>query len=109
LVGAFDRPSIYNGRGAGPEEGGEAMASGDLIGKVIHAYDKINVAVLRLNQDLKIGDSVHFHGHSTDFQQEIASMQVEHQAITEAKAGTEVAVKVKERVRSGDSVYRPAG
>ena len=84
------------------------MATGELIGKVIHAYDKINVAVLRLNQDLKIGDSVHFHGHSTDFQQEIASMQVEHQAVTEARAGTEVAVKVKERVRSGDSVYRPA-
>jgi putative protease len=84
------------------------MASGDLIGKVIHAYDKINVAVLRLNKDLKVGDSIHFHGHSTDFQQEIASMQVEHQAVTEAKAGTEVAVKVKERVRSGDSVYRTA-
>jgi putative protease len=85
------------------------MASGELIGKVIHVYDKINVAVLRLNQTLKVGDSVHFLGHSTDFQQEIASMQVEHAGVTEGKAGTEVAVKVKQRVRSGDSVFRIAG
>jgi putative protease len=85
------------------------MASGELIGKVIHVYDKINVAVLRLSQDLHVGDSVHFLGHSTDFQQEITSMQVEHQEVTEGKGGTEVAVKVKQRVRSGDSVFRIAG
>jgi putative protease len=92
-----------------PEEGGPAMASGELIGKVIHVYDKINVAVLRLNQDLKVGDTVHFLGHSTDFQQEITSMEVEHQGVNEGKAGSEIAVKVKQRVRNGDSVYRIPG
>jgi putative protease len=85
------------------------MASGELIGKVIHVFDKINVAVIRLSGDLKVGDSVHFLGSHTDFQQEITSMQVEHQAVSQGKAGGEVAVKATQRVRSGDSVYRLGG
>ncbi len=82
------------------------MASGELVGKVIHVFDKINVAVIRLSGDLKVGDSVHFLGSHTDFQQEIGSMQVEHQPVTQGKAGSEVAVKAAQRLRSGDSVYR---
>ncbi|MEW6568078.1 MAG: hypothetical protein AB1449_07915 [Chloroflexota bacterium] len=82
------------------------MTEGELIGKVIHFYDRIGVAVLRLQQDLKLGDRVHFLGRNTDFEQEITSMEVEHKAVDKGAAGTEVAVKVKQRARNGDSVYR---
>ena len=82
------------------------MSNGERIGEVIHYYGKINVAVLRLSQSLKIGDSVHFLGRNTDFQQEITSMEIEHQAVSEVKAKKEVAVKVEQRVRRGDTVFR---
>jgi putative protease len=82
------------------------MAEGELLGKVTHYYDHISVAVLRLERGLKVGEAVHFFGRHTDFQQVISSMQVEHQAVEEGAAGTEVAVKVKQRVRTGDALYR---
>lgn len=82
------------------------MASGVRIGEVTHYFDRISVAVLRLTETLKSGDNVHFLGRRTDFQQEIASMEVEHVTVSEALGGTEVAVKVKQRVRPGDTVYR---
>jgi putative protease len=82
------------------------MTNGERIGEVTHYFGKINVAVLRLTSDLKIGDTVHFLGRNTDFPQEIASMQIEHEAVAEAKAGEEVAVKVTQRVRRGDSIFR---
>lgn len=81
------------------------MASGERIGEVTHFFGKISVAVLNLSNDLKVGDSVHFLGRNTDFQQEIQSMQVEHQEVTEVSAGDDVAVKVSQRVRKGDSVF----
>ncbi len=82
------------------------MTEGELVGKVIHVYDRIGVAVLRLQQDLNVGDRVHFLGRNTDFEQEITSMEVEHQKVEKGAAGSEVAVKIKQRARSGDSVYR---
>ncbi len=51
------------------------MASGELLGKVTHFFDKINVAVIRLDRTVKAGESVHFLGRNTDFQQAIDSMR----------------------------------
>ncbi len=85
------------------------MASGELLGKVTHFFDKINVAVIRLDRTVKAGEMVHFLGRSTDFEQAIDSMQVEHQPVSEGAPGTEVAVKVLQRVHAGDSVYRLNG
>jgi hypothetical protein len=82
------------------------MTNGERIGEVTHYYHKISVAVIKVSQDLKVGEMVHFLGRHTDFQQEIASMQIEHEAVTEVEAGGEVAVKVIQRVRRGDSVFR---
>ena len=82
------------------------MSNGERIGEVTHFFGKISVAVLNLSKDLKIGDSVHFLGRNTDFQQEISSMQVDHVSVTEVSAGDDVAVKVAQRVRRGDSVFR---
>jgi putative protease len=77
---------------------------GAKIGEVTHFFGNIQVAVLDLSAELKVGDNIHFHGSSTDFTQEVTSMQVEHENIESASPGDEVAIKVKERVRVGDEV-----
>jgi translation elongation factor EF-1alpha len=82
------------------------MTNGERIGEVIHFYGKIDVAVLRLSQKLQIGEMIHFLGRNTDFKQEITSMQIEHESVTEVKAGDEVAIKVIQRVRKGDAIFR---
>jgi hypothetical protein len=81
------------------------MSDGERIGEVTHFFGKINVAVVQLIKGLKVGDRVHFLGSHTDFQQEVTSMQVEHDSILLGEAGSEVAIKTKQRVRSGDSVF----
>jgi len=81
------------------------MAEGKLIGKVVHFFGKISVAIAKVETDLKIGDQVHFEGAHTDFEQEIESMQVDHEPVEQVAAGEEVAIKVKERVRAGDTLH----
>ena len=76
------------------------------IGDVTHFYANINVAVILLSDGISIGDMVHFLGHTTDFRQEVKSLQIEHQPIDGAKAGQEVAMRVIRRVRRGDKVFR---
>lgn len=80
--------------------------SGILVGEVNHFYNRIGVAVIDLVDTLQMGDQVHFFGRSTDFRQEIKSMQIEHQAITEAVEGQEIAMKVERMVRNHDKVYK---
>lgn len=79
--------------------------SGKKVGEVNHFYNRIGVAVIDLVNSLQVGDRVHFLGRSTDFQQEITSMQIEHESIIEAGKGQEVAVKVERRVRNHDKVF----
>ena len=76
-----------------------------LIGKIVHYFDKINVAIVELSGVLKIGDRVHIKGNSTDFEQDISSIQIEHEDMKEAKKGDAIGVKVDEKVREGDEVY----
>jgi translation elongation factor EF-1alpha len=76
------------------------------IGRVTHYYGKISVAVLNLTDAIRLGDTVHILGRTTDFQQEVGSLQIEHQAISEAKPGQEVALKVDYPVRRRDSVFK---
>lgn len=84
------------------------MAAAKRLGEVVHYFNKIKVAVAQLEGDLKVGDKVHFQGATTDFTQEVASMQVEHEEVTEGKAGEEVAIKVSKRVRKGDALLQPS-
>lgn len=76
------------------------------IGRVTHYYNQIGVAVLELEDGLKLGDTIVFLGHTTDLTQEVTSMEIEHQKILSASAGSEVALKVDEPVRKGDGVFR---
>ena len=84
------------------------MADEQRIGKVVHFFDKISVAVVALESDLKIGDKVHVLGTQTDFVQEIGSMHIENLPVAAAKSGQEVAVKVDQRARKGDALLQPA-
>lgn len=81
------------------------MAKEALIGKVIHYYDKIEVAVIALKKGLKVGDRVKFVHGENSFEQAVSSMQLEHVQITEGKKGQEVAMKVDKVVKSGTLVY----
>jgi hypothetical protein len=81
------------------------MATGERVGEVVHVFDKIMVAVLRLTQGIRQGDRLAFLGHQTDFEEQITSMQVEHKPVEAAAAGSEVAVKLSQPVRRGDAVY----
>jgi len=76
------------------------------VGKIIHYYDKIGVAVLELNEDLAVGDTIRISGHGNEFTQKVESIQVEHEAINEAKGGQTVGLKVVQEVREGDEVYK---
>ena len=76
------------------------------IGIVVKYFAKPNVAAIELTDgSLKVGDTIRIHGHSTDFQQTIDSMQVEHATVTTADKGASIGIKVKERVREHDIVY----
>ena len=76
-----------------------------VIGQVTHYYSKIGVAILLLEGTLDVGDRIAIVGSTTDLEQEVKSMQVEHQSIDEAKEGDLVGLKVKDKVREGDTVY----
>jgi len=78
-----------------------------LIGKVTDYFAKIGVAALIINNgELSLGDTIHFVGYTTDFEQKINSMQIDLQAVDSAKTGDGVGIKVKDRVRHGDKVYK---
>ncbi len=77
-----------------------------LIGKVNHWFGRIDVAGIELTDRLAVGDSIHVLGHTTDFEQEITSMQIMHQDVSEAGPGDDVAVKVQFRARVSDRVYK---
>lgn len=76
------------------------------VGKVMHYYPKIGVAVVSLNNELKIGDEILIRGKSTELRQKVESMQIEHKNVEIAKAGQSIGLKVNERVREGDIVYK---
>jgi len=80
---------------------------GKLIGRVTHYFDKIGVAVIKLDASLSVGETIRIvGGEATDFTQEVESMEVEHEKIDKAKKGDEVGLKVKEKVREGYKVYK---
>jgi len=76
------------------------------VGKVTNYFTRISVAVVELSGTLRVGDRISIEGATTNFQQTVESMQIEHQSIKEAKAGQAIGLKVKDRVRPGDTVYR---
>jgi len=78
------------------------------VGKVTHFFSKISVAVVELKATLSIGDRIRIQGPTTDFEQTVDSMQIEHADVKTANAGQSIGLKVKERVREKDTVYKVA-
>ena len=76
------------------------------VGAVTHYFSRINVAGIELSDTLREGDTIHIVGHTTDLTQEVSSMQLENEVITEGQAGQEIGLKVRDRVRVGDQVFR---
>ena len=76
------------------------------IGKVSDFFAHPVVAGVELTGTLKAGDRVHIKGHTTDLELTVNSMQINNANVTEAKAGDSVGVKVTERVRHGDIIYK---
>lgn len=77
------------------------------VGKVTHFFDKISVAAIEITDDnIKVGDKIRIGEFGVGIEQKIDSMQMEHQEVTEAKAGNEVGIKVTSAVKSGEIVYK---
>ncbi|MFC1884230.1 hypothetical protein ACFL2O_05625 [Thermodesulfobacteriota bacterium] len=77
------------------------------VGVVIKFFAKPSVAAIEVTGGtIKVGEVLQFKGHTTDFTEQVVSMEVENQAIEEAKVGDLVGLKVKERVRENDKVYK---
>lgn len=76
------------------------------VALVIHYYDKIGVAVFQVLAPIKVGDRLKIKGKDAEFEQTVASMQVEHQNIEKAKKGDNIGIKVDQSVKEGDEVYR---
>jgi putative protease len=78
-----------------------------LVGTVTHFFGKAMVAAIKITDgQLDVGDTIHVVGHTSDFTQNIDSMQVDRAPVNTAKVGDEIGVKVIEHVRDHDKVYR---
>ena len=76
------------------------------IGHVTHFFNKINVAVLSIKDELKVGDTIHVLGHTTDFTQKVTSIQIEHKNVDSVRPGDDFAIKVIEPAREHDVVFK---
>ncbi len=84
----------------------EGPVEKEKVGEVTHYFTDIDVGVIELSGELEVGDEVSIEGATTDIQQSIDSMQIEHDNVEEAGPGDAVGVKVQGRVREGDVVYK---
>lgn len=76
------------------------------VGEVTHYYDKIGVAVVELTGSLAVGDEIRISGHGNEFTQKVDSMQIEHENVKEAKKGQAVGLKVDQKVKDSDEVFK---
>ena len=76
------------------------------VGRVSDYFAHVGVAGIELSGTLREGDTIHLKGHTTDFEQVVESLQIEHANVQEAGAGQSIGVKVQERCRHGDHVYK---
>ena len=76
------------------------------VGKVTHFFSRISVAVVELKASVSVGDKIVIKGPTTDLEQTVESMQIEHEGVTKAEAGQSIGLKVNDRVRENDTVYK---
>jgi putative protease len=78
----------------------------NLIGNITHYFPHVQAAVIKLKAPLSVGDTIKVKGHTTDFTQEIVSLQIDRVPVNSAKVGAEIGLLVKSRVRQHDLVYK---
>ncbi len=78
------------------------------IGVVDHFFGNISVGMIKLTDELKVGDKIRIKGNTSDFTQDILSMQINRVPAQEAKSGDIISIKVEQRVRKDDAVYKVA-
>jgi translation elongation factor EF-1alpha len=76
------------------------------VGKVVGYFGKIGVAAVEATSEFAVGDTLHFKGHTTDFTSKVESMQIEGEQVEKVSPGDQVGIKVPEKTRDGDKVYR---
>ena len=76
------------------------------VGTVDHFFGNISVSMIRLTDALKVGDKIRIKGSTSDFVQDVASMQIDRVSAQEAKAGDLISIKVEQKVRKDDNVYK---
>jgi len=76
------------------------------IGRITHFFSKIDVAVIELKAALSVGDTITIKGPTTDFEQHVDSMQIEHKNVQKADPGQSIGLKVLQRVRETDIVFK---
>jgi translation elongation factor EF-1alpha len=76
------------------------------IGKITHYYGHLNVGIIELQDSLKVGETIHIKGHSSDFTQPVDSIQIEHAGVVEAKSGDVIGIKVAQKAHPHDKVYK---
>ena len=76
------------------------------IGKIIHYFAKIGVGVIELNGALSVGERIRVQAHNNSFEQDVQSMQMEHQFITAATAGQSVGLKLVQPAHEGNAVFK---
>ena len=74
-------------------------------GKITHYYSNIGVAIVEVADTISAGDKIHIQGATSDFEQDVGSLQIEHESVEVAEAGQVIGLKVNEKVRDGDKVF----
>ena len=92
---------------AAPAAAPAPLPGEERVGIVTHYFSQVSVAVVRLESgSLRVGDTIHVTGHTSDFRQRVESLQIEHQPVSEVSAGQEFGLKVTEHARDHDIVYK---
>jgi len=81
------------------------MTKNNLIGKITHWYDKISVAVVKLEKNLQVGDKVKIKHGDRGFEETIVSMELDHQPVQVGKKGQEIAIKLSQKASEGSEIY----
>lgn len=76
------------------------------IGKVVHYYDKAGVAIVEFSGKVAVGDTLKFKRGEDEFEQEVTSMQIEHESVDSAKKGDAVGIKVDQKTKEGTQVFK---
>ncbi|HXV27778.1 MAG TPA: hypothetical protein VD913_02315 [bacterium] len=80
---------------------------GKYLGRVIHYFPHVNAAAIKIEKGkLAVGDQLYFKGHTTDFRQIVESLQINHVMVSKVRVGDDVGIRVRERVREHDAVYK---